>query len=47
MTLARADGKSPAEYLDQSGRARARALGARVLRGDLREVAALFNGEEG
>jgi 5-methylthioribose kinase len=47
LLLARADGKSPAEYLDEHGRARARALGAGVLRGAVREVAALFNGGEG
>lgn len=43
LLLARADGKSPAEYLDAVGYARSRALGAVVLRGELTRVADLFD----
>lgn len=42
LLVARADGKSPAEYLDGAGRARARALGAAVLRKEIEDVSDLF-----
>ena len=45
LLVARADGKSPAEYLDAAGRAAARALGARVLCGDISDYDALFKKE--
>ena len=45
LLVARADGKSPAEYLDAAGRARARRLGAAVLLGGVAEIEELF--EEG
>ncbi len=42
LLRARADGKSRAEYLDEAGLARARALGAAVLRGRITDVMELF-----
>jgi len=42
LLVARADGKSPAEYLDEAGRVRARALGAAIVRGEVADVADLF-----
>jgi 5-methylthioribose kinase len=47
LLVARADGKSPAEYLSPGGRLRARALGAAVLRGELRGLSELFSSQEG
>jgi 5-methylthioribose kinase len=46
LLSARADGKSPAEYLSPDGRLRARALGAAVLRGEVHTVAGLFSSRE-
>lgn len=46
LLLARADGKSPAEYLDEAGRSRARALGSAVLRGKIADIPDLFTLEE-
>ena len=42
LLVARVDGKSPAEYLDAAGRARARALGVAILRGTITAVPDLF-----
>ena len=42
LMVARSDGKSPAEYLDEAGRSRARALGASVLRGTVADLPDLF-----
>ena len=42
LLLARADGKSPVEYLDDAGYDRARMLGARLLLGEITDPAALF-----
>ena len=42
LLLARADGKSPAEYLDEAERAQARAIGAAILRGELADIPDLF-----
>ncbi|MGH2409353.1 MAG: phosphotransferase family protein [Chloroflexota bacterium] len=47
LLVARADGKSPAEYLSPAGRLRARALGAAVLRGELHRISDLFSSQEG
>ncbi len=46
LLVARADGKSPAEYLDAEGRARVRALGAAVLRETIADVPRLFAATE-
>lgn len=46
LLVARADGKSPAEYLDTAGRGQARTLGAAVLRGQVTDLAGLFVAEE-
>ncbi|MGH2344794.1 MAG: phosphotransferase family protein, partial [Chloroflexota bacterium] len=46
LLSARADGKSPAEYLSPDGRLRARALGAAVLRGEVHTAADLFSTRE-
>jgi 5-methylthioribose kinase len=46
LISARADGKSPAEYLTAQGRLRARALGAAVLHGAVNSVADLFTFQE-
>ncbi|HVA92822.1 MAG TPA: phosphotransferase, partial [Chloroflexota bacterium] len=46
LLSARADGKSPAEYLTPRERLRARALGAAVLRGAVDSVADLFTWQE-
>jgi 5-methylthioribose kinase len=43
LLVARVDGKSPAEYLDAAGRARARALGVAILRGTIRAVPEVFS----
>ncbi|HVA91229.1 MAG TPA: phosphotransferase [Chloroflexota bacterium] len=42
LLLARADGKSPAEYLSLGGLSRARALGTAVLRGEVGAISDLF-----
>jgi 5-methylthioribose kinase len=42
LLVARVDGKSPAEYLDAAGRAKARALGVAILRGTITAVPELF-----
>ncbi|HXT36753.1 MAG TPA: phosphotransferase, partial [Chloroflexota bacterium] len=47
LLIARADGKSPAEYLSPTGRLRARTLGAAVLSGELRTISELFSFQEG
>lgn len=47
LLVARADGKSPAEYLDEAGRMRARALGAAILRDEVADVVGLFAWLEG
>ncbi len=46
LLAARADGKSPAEYLTTEGRLRARALGAAVLSGAVNSVTDLFAFQE-
>lgn len=42
LLIARADGKAPARYLTAAGRTLARALGRAILRGEIAEVAELF-----
>ena len=42
LVLARADGKSPADYFDAGERASARALGRRVLEGDITHTSGLW-----
>jgi aminoglycoside phosphotransferase (APT) family kinase protein len=43
LVLARADGKSPADYFDATEQAAARALGRRVLEGDITDTADLWD----
>jgi 5-methylthioribose kinase len=42
LLLARADGKSPADYFDETNKALARTLGRRVLEGDITDLDALW-----